>query len=248
MTVAVLVHGNPATGAVWEPLLAELGRDDAVVLSPPGFGAPLPGGFDTTPVGYRDWLVKELERIGEPVDLVGHDWGGVHVLGVAMHRPDLVRSWISDTVGVLHPDYAWHELARTWQTPGAGEDHVAAFLDGGREARARRLSARGMPLPVAERVVARYDPSMAHAILALYRAAPQPVMARLGEHLEQAARRPGLAVVATGDHVVGTEDQRREAAERAGARVAVLEGLGHWWLTKAPLKAARAVQRFWDSL
>jgi pimeloyl-ACP methyl ester carboxylesterase len=65
---------------------------------------------------------------------------------------------------------------------------------------------------------------------------------------ELAARRPGLAVVATGDHVVGTEAQRREAAERAGARLAVLEGLGHWWLTKAPLKAARAVQRFWDSL
>jgi pimeloyl-ACP methyl ester carboxylesterase len=248
VTVAVLVHGNPETAAVWEPLLAELGRDDAVVLSPPGFGAPLPGGFDTTPVGYRDWLVAELERIGEPVDLVGHNWGGAHVVAVAMHRPDLLRSWISDTVGVFHPDYVWHELARTWQTPGVGEEHLTAFLDGGRADRAGRLVERGMPLPVAERVVARFDPSLAHAVLALYRAAAQPAMARLGEHLEHAARRPGLAVLATNDHVVGTEAQRREAADRAGARVAVLDGLGHQWPTRAPLRAARAVRRFWDSL
>ncbi|NMO90314.1 alpha/beta fold hydrolase [Actinomycetospora sp. TBRC 11914] len=248
MTTTVLVHGNPETAAVWEPLLAELGKDDAVVLSPPGFGASLPGGFDTTPVGYRDWLEAELEHIGEPVDLVGHNWGGAHVVSVAMHRPDLLRSWVSDTVGVFHPDYVWHELARTWQTPGAGERQLVAFLDGGPADRARRLCDRGMPLPVAERVVARLDPSLAHAVLALYRAAAQPVMARLGEHLERAAQRPGLAVLATKDQVVGTEAQRREAARRAGAQVAVLDGLGHHWPSRAPQRAALTMQRFWDSL
>ncbi|HEY2194697.1 MAG TPA: hypothetical protein VGH76_20695 [Actinomycetospora sp.] len=161
------------------------------------------------------------------------------VVMVAMHRPDLLRSRVSDTVGVFHPDYVWHELARTWQTPGAGEQQLTAFLDGGRADRARRLCDRGMPMPVAERVAARFDPSLAHAVLALYRAAAQPLMARLGEHLEHAAQRPGLAVLATKDHVVGTETQRREAAERAGARVAVLDGLGHQWLSRAPLRAAR---------
>jgi hypothetical protein len=165
-----------------------------------------------------------------------------------MHRPDLIRSWVSDAVGVFHPDYAWHELARTWQTPGAGEEHVSALLDGDRAARARRLCERGMPLPVAERVVARYDPSMGHAILALYRAAAQPVMARLGADLDRAGRRPGLAVVATRDGVVGTQAQRREAAGRAGAQVAVLEGLDHWWPAKAPLRASRVVERFWAQL
>ena len=107
MTV-VLVHGNPETPVIWDRLAAELhasGYGNAVRLSPPGFGAPLPDEFVPTPDSYRDWLVGELEGFDEPVDLVGHDWGGVHVVNVAMHRSELVRSWASDALGVLEPDY-----------------------------------------------------------------------------------------------------------------------------------------------
>lgn len=89
MTVA-FVQGNPATEAIWSPLLAVLGRDDAVLLSPPGFGAPLPDGFGATFLEYRDWLEAELEKIDGPIDLVGHDWGGGHVVNLVMHRPELV--------------------------------------------------------------------------------------------------------------------------------------------------------------
>jgi pimeloyl-ACP methyl ester carboxylesterase len=66
----VLVHGNPETDAVWGPLVDALGRTDVVRLSPPGFGAPLPSGFPATFLAYRDWLVEELEKIGQAVDLV----------------------------------------------------------------------------------------------------------------------------------------------------------------------------------
>src|SRR3954451_24058486 len=120
---AVFVHGNPETTAVWGPLLSELGRSDVVCLSPPGFGAPLPAGFGATVAEYRAWLVDELVSLGaadDPVDLVGHDWGGGHVLGVAMTRPDLLRSWCTDIAGCLAPDYVWHDMAQVWQTPGAG--------------------------------------------------------------------------------------------------------------------------------
>ena len=41
----VFVHGNPETAAIWDPLIAALGRDDVVALSPPGFGAPTPDGW-----------------------------------------------------------------------------------------------------------------------------------------------------------------------------------------------------------
>jgi hypothetical protein len=49
---AIFVHGNPETAAVWETLLAELERAGTfraglVCLSPPGFGAPLPGALGT---------------------------------------------------------------------------------------------------------------------------------------------------------------------------------------------------------
>ena len=73
-------------------------------MSPPGFGAPPPDGFPATYVSYRDWLEDELADIDEPVDLVGHDWGGGHVANVVMHRPELVRSWASDSVGTFDPD------------------------------------------------------------------------------------------------------------------------------------------------
>ena len=89
---AVFVHGNPESSAIWTELFSHLQRKDVVALSPPGFGAPVPDGFTATSDAYRDWLVGELQRIDGPVDLVGHDWGGGHVLRIAMERPDLIRS------------------------------------------------------------------------------------------------------------------------------------------------------------
>ncbi|GAA4538815.1 alpha/beta hydrolase [Pseudonocardia xishanensis] len=213
-------------------------------MSPPGFGAPLPAGFGATMPEYRAWLVDELTAIGEPVDLVGYDWGGLHVLGVAITRPDLIRSWVSDAVGALHPDHVWHELARVWQAPGAGERAVADFF-GSTERETEALVRRGFPRPVAERVAAAHDESTGRAVLALYRSAAQPALAELGRDLGAAARRPGLAVVAGEDVVVGSEEQRLAAAATAGARVARLDGLGHWWMLEDPRRGAEMLADFW---
>jgi hypothetical protein len=79
----------------------------------------------------------------------------------------------------------------------------------------------------------------------LYRSAAQPVAARAGENLEAASARPGLALLATEDHFVGTDEQKQRAAGRSGARVAVLQGLGHWWMTQDPAGAARLLVDFW---
>ena len=121
-----------------------------VRLSPPGWGAPVPPDWGATVEEYRRWLVGELERIGGPVDLVGHDWGGAHVLNVAMTRPDLLRSWCSDVLGCFDPDYEWHPLAQIWQTPGRGEEAVAALVANPTE-RLDDLAARGLDRAVGER-------------------------------------------------------------------------------------------------
>ncbi|MBE1495954.1 pimeloyl-ACP methyl ester carboxylesterase [Amycolatopsis lexingtonensis] len=244
---AVFVHGNPETAAVWDLLLAELApvRPDLVCLSPPGFGAPLPAGFGATRVEYRDWLIGELEAFGEPVDLVGHDLGGGHVVNVVLSRPDLVRSWVSDGLGMFDPGYEWHELARRWRTPGVGEADVAQRFGGTAEARTAVLVERGMGEAVAARVAAGQDEVMGRAVLSVYRSAGEP---GLGLPLERAAVRPGLAILATADDVVGSEAQRRRAAARAGARVAVLAGMGHWWMTHDPARAAAVLTGFWATL
>jgi pimeloyl-ACP methyl ester carboxylesterase len=250
MTV-VLVHGNPETPAVWDLLVPHLARGPVVRLAPPGFGAPVPPGFGGTVLEYRDWLVGELERIVAeegPVDLVGHDWGGGHVVNVATARPDLLRSWVSDVVGIFDRDYVWHELAQAWQQPGVGEEAVARMLAAGPVANAERLTGLGMDARVAERITAAFDETMADSILRLYRSAAQPVMAELGADLEKAAARPGLALMPSEDHMVGTEEQRHRAAARAGARVEVLEGLGHWWMAQDPERGAAVLDRFWAAV
>lgn len=173
----VLVHGNPETDAIWDPLVDALGRDDVVRLSPPGFGAPLPGDFPATYLAYRDWLEDELDRIGGAIDLVGHDWGGGHVMNVVMHRPELVRSWASDAVGLFDPDYVWHDLAQVWQTPGDGEQLVDTMLGGTVEDRAAQMGALGVPSDIATSIAREQGPAMGRAILALYRSARQPAMA-----------------------------------------------------------------------
>ncbi|MEU9184129.1 alpha/beta fold hydrolase [Streptomyces sp. NPDC048484] len=248
---AVFVHGNPETAAIWDPLLAELDRAGSpraglICLSPPGFGAPLPDGFGATVGEYRDWLIGALEEVGEPVDLVGHDWGGAHVVNVAISRPDLLRSWASDVVGAFDRDYVWHELAQRWQTPGVGEADVAERFGAAVETRTASLVERGFSRPVAEQIATAQDETMGRAILTLYRSAAQPVMAELGHQLEHASQRPGLALIATADHMVGTDLQRRRAARRAGARVDTLEGLGHWWMAQDPARGARALTAFWS--
>jgi len=247
MTV-VFVHGNPETDAVWDPLVERLGRDDVIRLSPPGFGAPLPDDWPATYLDYRDWLEGELTRFTAPVDLVGHDWGGGHVLNLVMHRPELVRSWASDVVGLFDPDYVWHELAQVWQTPGDGEQLVDTMMGASLQERAERLVGLGVTPEVANKMAAGAGAEMGRAILLLYRSARQPAMAEAGRDLEKAAARPGLAMLATEDHYVGSAEIRHRAAERAGARTEVLEGLGHWWMVQDPALGAAVLTRFWDSL
>ena len=247
MTV-VLVHGNPETEAIWNPLVDALGRDDVVRVSPPGFGAPLPDDFPATCLAYRDWLEDELAGFKEPVDLVGHNWGGGHVVNTVMHRPELVRSWASDVVGVFDPDYIWHDLAQVWQTPGDGEQLVDTMMGGTVQDRAKRLAAFGVPLDVATSIAAAQGPEMGRAILLLYRSARQPAVAEAGRGLEAAAARPGLSLLATEDHYVGSEKLRRRAADRAGARTEVLDGLGHWWMCQDPARGAAVLTRFWETL
>jgi pimeloyl-ACP methyl ester carboxylesterase len=247
MTV-VLVHGNPETDAIWGPLVDALGRKDVVRLSPPGFGAPLPDGFPATYLDYRDWLEGELEGIDEPVDVVGHDWGGGHVVNVVMHRPELVRSWASDAVGLFDADYVWHDLAQVWQTPGEGEQLVETMLGGTVEDRAEQMVALGIPLDIATSIVAAQGPEMGRAILLLYRSAGQPAMADAGRSLENAAARPGLSLLPADDPYIGSDEIRRRAAERAGARTEVLNGLGHWWMVQDPARGAAALTRFWETL
>ncbi|HLZ68973.1 MAG TPA: alpha/beta hydrolase [Dehalococcoidia bacterium] len=244
----VLVHGNPETAAIWDDLRTELGRDDVLALSPPGFGAPVPDGFAATSDAYVAWLGSELERIPGPIDLVGHDWGAGHVMRLVLERPQLVRSWAMDIAGCFDPEYVWHDFAQVWQTPGAGEEAIAQMVATPVDQRAQQFEGLGMSKAVAASCAAASNEAMGRCILALYRSAAQPRLAQWGADLSKARTRPGLVIIATEDHYTGGETLARRTAERAGAEVAVLQGLGHWWMCQDPKRGAEALRTFFAAL
>ena len=114
-------------------------------------------------------------------------------------------------------------MTQVWQTPDAGEELVEAMIGGSVEDRVPQLTLLGIPEDVATEFAVAQGPEMGRAILALYRSA-------------------------TEDTYVGSDDLRRDAAARAGARTEVLDGLGHWWMLQDPARGAQALADFWFSL
>ncbi len=256
MTIA-FVHGNPETDTIWADLVGELadrlplgrGAADLVLLSPPGFGASTPDAWGATRIEYRDWLVTEVEALAAdgPLDLVGHDWGAGHVFGLLSVRPDLVRSWACDCLGLIHPDYVWHDMAQLWQTPHIGEEVVAGMVARTRDEQIAMMTAVGMGVAAAGDV-ADSIVGIADCILPLYRSGAQPTMADLGLELAAADLPPGLALDPSEDPYVGPAGRAAEVADRLGAGHAPMDGAGHWWMCEHPAEAAELLTAFWTSL
>ena len=198
----VLVHGVPDTPRLWDRVRERLGRADVLTPQLPGFGCPVPAGFDCTKEAYADWLTKQLESLREPVDLVGHDWGSLLVQRVASTRPDLVRTWACGG-GSADETYTWHDMAQMWQTPDVGERVMDAMTP---EAIAPTLEAAGIPADYVASSVPLIDGAMKQAILALYRSAMN-----VGEEWAPALdgnERPLLVIWGADDPYIGPDYAR----------------------------------------
>ena len=245
---AVFVHGVPERAAIWDDLRSHLGRDDHIAVALPGFEAPVPDGFTCTMDDYAGWLTAGVEAVAAqrgPVDMVGHDWGGLLALRVASTRPDVLRSWCSDYAALFDPATSWHTVATIWQTKGAGEDLMAgaeAASQADREAIAVGL---GVPSDRAH-LCALGDPTMDAAILRLYRSATD-ITTTWGPAVDAAAARPGLVLHGQRDPFLD-EDACARVASRAGAEHQVLPSLGHWWCLQDPEGAASRLERFWKEV
>lgn len=243
----VLIHGVPETAEVWGPLRSRLDRQDVSALALPGFGSPRPEGFGATKEAYVDWLVAELEGMqGDgPLDVVGHDWGGGFVVRLVSTRPDLVRSWVTDAAGIGDADFEWHDVAKVWQTPEAREAMFDAVMAQAPEDRAPMFEGAGVPHDEAVALAGHLDAAMADCILALYRSATDVGREWSPDFHDVTA--PGLVLLPSDDPFLDADGARR-GAQRAGATVAELAGLGHWWLLQDPARGAEVLQRFWAQL
>ena len=237
---AVFVHGIPDTHRVWNRLRAHLSRPDVVALDLPGFDSPLPHGFTSTKEEYVDWIIQQIEKETEPVDLVGHDWGCIMVARVASLRPDLIRTWAAGDAPV-NGDYIWHPLAKIWQTPSVGE---AWMKDLNPSEFANVLASQNVPGDLAAEVVSRMDDTMKACILGLYRSALtvgkewQPGLANITS--------PGLVFWGVNDVPCPVEFADLLGSDSRALRVLKMDGQ-HWTPVERAKELAAALEQHWNA-
>jgi pimeloyl-ACP methyl ester carboxylesterase len=91
----VLVPGSCSTGAAWRPLITQWqGAYRCVTTSLLGYGRTAERrGPDNNDIALEaDIIEAVIHRAGAPVHLVGHSFGGLSALAVALRRPELLQS------------------------------------------------------------------------------------------------------------------------------------------------------------
>lgn len=235
---AVFVHGVPATHRFWNPVLDRMSRKDVIAVALPGLDSSAKFAIDGTKESYIEWLIGLLQSLGEAVDLVGHDWGCLLALRVASLRPDLVRT-LAVGGASISPDRQWHAIARTWQTPGAGERY---FRELNRVDLIARWVDDGLPADVATEFASHIDAAMGAAILKLYRSALtvfaewHPDIARI--------QAPSTVFYGTHDKVCTRADAEKLARDIGASALAEIQG-GHWFPLQQPAAFAQSLEEHW---
>ncbi|MFG2731552.1 alpha/beta fold hydrolase [Streptomyces canus] len=236
---AIFIHGVPDTHRVWAGVCRHLTRTDIEAWDLPGFGAPRPDGFGSSKEEYVDWLISRLEEVGEPVDLVGHDWGCILTTRVASLRPDLVRTWAGGN-GPVSARYTWHPLAKTWQDPGEGDRYMAELKP--HSLANDFVAGFEMPAALATETVQYVDAPMKDSILKLYRSA-----VRVGAEWEpDLAKFTAPALVFWGARDLSCPVEFADDLGRAirAERVIKLD-CNHWTVLQRPAEVAVALEEHW---
>jgi pimeloyl-ACP methyl ester carboxylesterase len=167
------------------------------------------------------------------------------VVRVVSTRPELVRSWVTDAAGIGDVEFEWHDFAKIWQTPQAGEDFWDQQLAAPAQERAGVFQMFGVPQEPALDLASHINRTMADCILDLYRSAVD-VGRQWGPDFA-AIPAPGLVIIPSEEPFMSAASSTRAAA-RASVRTVALEGLGHWWMLQDPAGAAAVLREFWATL
>jgi pimeloyl-ACP methyl ester carboxylesterase/2-polyprenyl-6-methoxyphenol hydroxylase-like FAD-dependent oxidoreductase len=242
----VFLHGNPGSGADWEPLLAAVGeRRRAVAWDAPGFGRALAPGFEQSVEAHARFVGRALDALGiERAHIVAHDFGGPWGLAWAATHPERFASAVLICTGAL-PGYRWHALARVWRARLLGELFMATTTRPGFRLLLRRGNRPALPRPFVDRMYDDFDRATRAAVLRLYRS-----VADVGTAGEQRARelrpldRPALVIWGRNDPYLGVQHAERERLAFPRAELMVLDRAGHWPFVDDPRAVAAAVTSF----
>lgn len=242
----VFVHGNPGSSRDYADLVEQLGESVRVVAPDmPGYGkADRPRDFSYTVEAYADHLQGLLEQLNvRRAHLALHDMGGLWGLCWAAAHADQVRSLILFNMGVL-PGYTYHKFGRLWRTPLLGELSYAITTRG----MFKRLLNADNPRPLPEAFLDRmYDDSdrgLQRAVLAHYRATPDPAGISVRYASVLAPRRlPALVIWGAGDAYVPVRYAQRQR-EWFDAEVHELPEIGHYPMIEEPDLVRKLVSDF----
>lgn len=250
----LLLHGWPDTSKLWDGVVPELAAAGYRVAVPDLRGC----GRSDRPADVSSYqlqhLVSDVAGIvgalgGDPVVLVGHDWGAALAWASAILRPDLASALVAISVG--HPtsfrSAGLAQQLRSWYMllfhfEGLGE----AFLrQNDHEAMRRWLNH-----PRVDEVIAELErDGQMEAHLRWYRANIPPDVFVAEPRALPPVEVPVLGVWSSGDFAL-TEAQMTNSAGYCarGFTYVRLDGLGHWIPLEAPRELAREIVTFASSL
>jgi pimeloyl-ACP methyl ester carboxylesterase len=228
----VYLHGVPTGSWEW---LAFLERIGGIAPDLPGFGeSARRSDFDYSIKGYDRWIEQFADARGlERFSLVVHDWGGVG-LAFAQRCPERIERLLVFNCVPFLPGYRWHWIARTWRRRGLGEAFMATSSKSAFRLISRQANFTPGPLPddFIDRLWPAFDRANRNAILKLYRASPEDLLARAGERLGD-VKCPALVLWATNDPYLGAELGPAYAQALGNAQLEMVERAGHWlWLDR----------------
>lgn len=238
--VVLALHGWPQDGRSWDAVAERLVAAGYRVCAPNLRGAST-GAAPRSRWSYRSSeLVADVEAliewIGEPVHLVGHDWGSGLAWQVAGVRPDLVRTLTA--VSVPHPGafvktmLTSTQLPRWWFSIAFQVPILPELVLGNRDAFQRGLEKAGLPAEAARRDAERLtDRRVRRGGLNWYRAIPFTTRG-LGFPTVEA---PVLQVWGDRDPVIlrrGCEGSERYCS--GDFELVALEGVAHFVPEEAP--------------
>lgn len=252
-TPALLLHGVPETAVAWRHLIPELARD-RVVLAPDlkGLGdSEAREPYDIASLA-AELAALVLHEVDGPVDVVGHDWGGVVGLALAGARPDLVRRVVDisgpfrslDLTRAVHvPLFALPVLPEVAFALAGEQIWRGAFARGWR---------KGSPPPeVLDHYVEAYTaPGRVAAALSYYRVTTRARLWRM----VAGGRAPGTTRVRAERALVvwGMDDPFTSPADGesvvrdlgSSATMLTLPGVGHFPVEEAPEIVVPAIAEF----
>lgn len=239
----LFLHGNPDTGDMWSGVIGRMG-DGFRCIAPdlPGFGrSGVPVSFDCSLDGLARFVGEFVDSAGlvEPLDMVGHDFGGTFALAWAIKNPTRVRR-----IGILNTnffsDYRWHIWARIWRTPVLGELSMA-LMNRATFIQQMRRDSPGLSEAHLRDTYARITPTMKRMVLRLYRATDSANYAAWEPGLKDLMGRvPACVLWGDGDPYI-----EPRFADRFGAReVHHFAQHGHFLPVEAPEEVAQRLKAF----